>query len=60
MTEQSIPVRRLISAAGFTTALGGGSLPEAVRHAMDEAAASTYRLAMEGRAAQAAPGRLRS
>jgi D-glucosaminate-6-phosphate ammonia-lyase len=43
VTEQSIPVRRLISAAGFTTALGGGSLPEAVRQAMDEAAASTYR-----------------
>jgi D-glucosaminate-6-phosphate ammonia-lyase len=40
---QSIPVPRLISAAGFTTALGGGSLPEAVRFAMDEAAASTYR-----------------
>lgn len=43
MPEPYIPVRRLISAAGFTTALGGGSLPEAVRRAMDEAAASTYR-----------------
>jgi D-glucosaminate-6-phosphate ammonia-lyase len=41
--EQSIPVRRVISAAGFTTTLGGGSLPEPVRRAMDEAAASTYR-----------------
>jgi D-glucosaminate-6-phosphate ammonia-lyase len=41
--EQSIPVPRLISAAGFTTTVGGGSLPEAVRVAMDEAAASTYR-----------------
>lgn len=43
MPEQSIPVPRLISAAGFTTTVGGGSLPQAVRVAMDEAAASTYR-----------------
>jgi L-seryl-tRNA(Ser) seleniumtransferase len=38
-----IPVGRLISAAGFTTALGGGSLPPPVRRAIDEAAGSTYR-----------------
>jgi D-glucosaminate-6-phosphate ammonia-lyase len=43
VSEPSIPVPRLISAAGFTTALGGGSLPAAVRDAMDEAAAATYR-----------------
>ncbi|HVU78164.1 MAG TPA: aminotransferase class V-fold PLP-dependent enzyme [Gaiellaceae bacterium] len=34
---------RLVSAAGFTTALGGGTLPADVRRAMDEAASSTYR-----------------
>jgi seryl-tRNA(Sec) selenium transferase len=39
----AIPVGRLISAAGFTTNLGGGALPETVRRALDEAAASTYR-----------------
>ena len=39
----AIPVGRLISAAGFTTALGGGGLPEPVRRAMDEGASSTYR-----------------
>lgn len=33
----------MISAAGFTTAVGGGALPPAVRRAMDEAAAATYR-----------------
>jgi D-glucosaminate-6-phosphate ammonia-lyase len=43
MPQPALPVPRLISAAGFTTALGGGSLPEAVRRAMDEAAGSTYR-----------------
>jgi L-seryl-tRNA(Ser) seleniumtransferase len=42
-SSSPIPVPRLISAAGFTTALGGGALPEIVRCAMDEAAASTYR-----------------
>jgi L-seryl-tRNA(Ser) seleniumtransferase len=36
-------VPRVISAAGFTTAAGGGALPPSVRSAMDEAAASTYR-----------------
>jgi L-seryl-tRNA(Ser) seleniumtransferase len=41
--EGSVPVERLVSAAGFTTSLGGGALPEPVRRAMDEAAASTYR-----------------
>lgn len=41
--DATIPVPRLVSAAGFTTAVGGGSLPEAVRRAMDEAAGSTYR-----------------
>ena len=38
-----IPVPRVISAAGFVTSLGGGSLSETVRAAMDEAAASTWR-----------------
>ena len=33
-----IPVPRVISAAGFVTSLGGGSLSETVRAAMDEAA----------------------
>jgi D-glucosaminate-6-phosphate ammonia-lyase len=42
MPERALPVPRLISAAGFTTALGGGSLPNAVRRAMDEAAGSSY------------------
>jgi L-seryl-tRNA(Ser) seleniumtransferase len=37
-----VPVGRLISAAGFTTALGGGGLPDTVRRAMDEAAGQTY------------------
>ncbi|HEY7537439.1 MAG TPA: aminotransferase class V-fold PLP-dependent enzyme [Gaiellaceae bacterium] len=39
----SIPVPRVISAAGFVTSLGGGSLSERVRAAMDEASASTWR-----------------
>jgi L-seryl-tRNA(Ser) seleniumtransferase len=39
----SIPVQRVVSAAGFVTALGGGGLPGTVRAAMDEAAASTWR-----------------
>ncbi len=39
----TIPVQRVISAAGFVTSLGGGSLPATVRAAMDEAAASTWR-----------------
>jgi D-glucosaminate-6-phosphate ammonia-lyase len=38
-----IPVPRVVSAAGFVTSLGGGALPETVRAAMDEAAASTWR-----------------
>ena len=39
-----IPVPRVISAAGFVTSLGGGSLSaRRVRDAMDEAAASTWR-----------------
>jgi D-glucosaminate-6-phosphate ammonia-lyase len=42
LPKRVIPVPRLISAAGFTTALGGGSLPDAVRQAMDEAADSSY------------------
>jgi L-seryl-tRNA(Ser) seleniumtransferase len=33
----------VISAAGFVTSLGGGTLPDEVRAAMDEAAASTWR-----------------
>lgn len=39
----TIPVQRVVSAAGFVTSLGGGSLPAAVRAAMDEAAGSTWR-----------------
>ncbi len=39
----AVPVQRVISAAGFVTSLGGGSLSEGVRRAMDEAAASTWR-----------------
>jgi D-glucosaminate-6-phosphate ammonia-lyase len=39
----AIPVQRVISAAGFVTSLGGGTLPEPVREAMGEAAASTWR-----------------
>jgi L-seryl-tRNA(Ser) seleniumtransferase len=39
----AIPVTRVVSAAGFVTALGGGALPESVRAAMAEAAASTWR-----------------
>jgi D-glucosaminate-6-phosphate ammonia-lyase len=39
----SIPVGRVISAAGFVTSLGGGGLPEPVREAMAEAAANTWR-----------------
>jgi L-seryl-tRNA(Ser) seleniumtransferase len=42
MADGSIPANRVISAAGFVTTLGGGSLPPAVREAMDEAAAQTY------------------
>ena len=38
-----IPVPRIVSAAGFVTSLGGGSLSETVRAAMDEAAGSTWR-----------------
>jgi L-seryl-tRNA(Ser) seleniumtransferase len=38
-----IPVPRVISAAGFVTSLGGGTLPESVRTAMTAAAASTWR-----------------
>jgi L-seryl-tRNA(Ser) seleniumtransferase len=39
----SIPVQRVVSAAGFVTSLGGGTLPERVRAAMAEAGASTWR-----------------
>jgi L-seryl-tRNA(Ser) seleniumtransferase len=39
----AVPVPRIVSAAGFTTSLGGGSLSASVRAAMDEAAASTWR-----------------
>jgi L-seryl-tRNA(Ser) seleniumtransferase len=39
----SIPVQRVISAAGFVTSLGGGTLPPAVREAVAEAAAATWR-----------------
>lgn len=39
----AIPVPRVISAAGFVTSLGGGTLPEGVREAVAEAAASTWR-----------------
>jgi L-seryl-tRNA(Ser) seleniumtransferase len=38
-----IPVERVVSAAGFVTSLGGGTLGQDVRSAMDEAAASTWR-----------------
>lgn len=37
-----IPVQPIVSAAGFVTSLGGGSLGTNVRAAMDEAAASTW------------------
>ena len=39
----AIPVRRVISAAGFVTSLGGGTLPEPVRAAVLEAASATWR-----------------
>src|SRR5439155_7271069 len=39
----AVGVERVISAAGFVTTLGGGPLPDAVRAAMDEAAAGTWR-----------------
>ncbi len=39
----TIPVGRVVSAAGFVTSLGGGALPEPVREAMLEAACSTWR-----------------
>ena len=39
----SIPVPRVISAAGFVTSLGGGALPEPVRAAVAEATGSTWR-----------------
>src|SRR4051812_35433530 len=39
----AIPVQRVVSAAGFTTALGGGALPDSVRAAMAEAGGSTWR-----------------
>jgi L-seryl-tRNA(Ser) seleniumtransferase len=38
-----VPVPRIVSAAGFVTSLGGGSLSGTVRAAMDEAAAGTWR-----------------
>ena len=40
--ESAIPVGRIISATGFKTTLGGGTLPEVVRLAMQEASSSTY------------------
>ncbi len=39
----SVPVERVVSAAGFVTSLGGGSLSERVTSAMAEASASTWR-----------------
>jgi L-seryl-tRNA(Ser) seleniumtransferase len=39
----AIPSQRVISAAGFVTSLGGGTLPEGVRSAMAEAGAGTWR-----------------
>ena len=42
MIGGSIPTDRVVSAAGFVTSLGGGSLPAFVREAMSEAAAQTY------------------
>src|SRR5919206_339319 len=39
----AVPVQRVISAASFVTSLGGGALPEAVRAAVTEATASTWR-----------------
>ena len=39
----AIPVQRVVSAAGFVTSLGGGTLPERVRAAMAEAGGSTWR-----------------
>jgi L-seryl-tRNA(Ser) seleniumtransferase len=39
----AVPVQRVVSAAGFVTSLGGGTISERVRDAMDEAAASTWR-----------------
>lgn len=38
----TIPVGNVISAAGFKSTLGGGTLPEVVRLAMLEASSSTY------------------
>jgi L-seryl-tRNA(Ser) seleniumtransferase len=56
----AVPVQRVISAAGFVTSLGGGSLSERVRSAMDEAASSTWRpddlQAWAGEAVAAATG----
>ena len=40
---RAVPVQRVISAAGFVTSLGGGALPEAVRAAIAEATAATWR-----------------
>ncbi|HEX4518711.1 MAG TPA: aminotransferase class V-fold PLP-dependent enzyme [Gaiellaceae bacterium] len=40
--ESRIPVGRIISATGFKTTLGGGTLPEVVRLAMQEASSSTF------------------
>jgi len=37
------PPARVISAAGFVTSLGGGTLPDAVRAAMAEAGSATWR-----------------
>jgi D-glucosaminate-6-phosphate ammonia-lyase len=39
----AVPVERVISAAGFVTSLGGGTLPPVVREAIAEAAAATWR-----------------
>jgi len=39
----AVPVQRVVSAAGFVTSLGGGSLSEGVRDAMAEASAHTWR-----------------
>jgi len=38
----AIPVQRVISAAGFVTSLGGGTIPTVVREAIAEAAGATW------------------
>ena len=43
----AVPVQRVVSAAGFVTSLGGGSLSEGVRDAM--ARHPSNRIAVQGR-----------